>query len=117
MTNYDDLAERAEAGQLTVKPGTIRRGTASAEAGRRALMEATGADTLDAAVSIARGRPRLDAAAPADVTWKVRTTAGLDLEARNAAAAHGISRSQLVRDAVLNYVRALDSDAATSAHN
>lgn len=93
------------------KAGTIRRGTAATEAAQRALIDATGANDLDAAVTIARGRPRLEAAGSADVTWKVRTTAVLDSEVRQIAAAHGITRSQFVRDAVLSYVRTLDVDA------
>ena len=105
MNDYNDLAARAEAGQLPVKPGTIRRGAAAAEAGARALMDATGTTTLAAAVTIARGRPRLDAPVPSEVTWKVRTTAVLDREARQAAEARGMSISQLVRDAVASYVR------------
>lgn len=116
MTDYEDLAARAEAGQLHVKSGTIRRGSAAAASAQRALMEATGADTLDAAVTIARGRPRLDAAASADVTWKVRTTAVLDREVRQIAEAQGMTMSQLVRDAVASYVRTLNSDAASPAH-
>jgi IS5 family transposase len=116
MTNYDELASRAEAGALGYKPSTVQRGSAAAKAAKNALMEAAGADTLEAAVKIARGRPRLDAAAAAEVTWKVRTTALLDHEAREAAAAHGISMSQLVRDAVLSYVRTLDSEAAPQNH-
>jgi hypothetical protein len=111
MTDYNDLAARAEAGQLAVKPGTVRRGSAAAESAQRALIEATGADTLDAALSIARGRPRLDAPAPEGVTWKVRTTADFDREVRQFAEAQGVSMSKLVRDAVAGYVRTLDSGA------
>ena len=43
--NYDELAARAERGELPVVPGTERRGADAADAGRRLLMEATGADT------------------------------------------------------------------------
>lgn len=115
--DYNDLAARAEAGQLHIKPDTIRRGGAAAEAAQRALMEATATDALDAAVTIARGRPRLDAAAAADVTWKVRTTAILDREVRQVAEAQGMTMSQLVREAVASYVRTLGSETASAAHH
>lgn len=107
MTNYDELSAMAEAGELQVKPGTTLSGDAAAEYGRQALMDATGAATVDEAVTIALGRPRLEAAeSPAPVTWKVRTTAGLDQAAKAAAQERGVSVSQLVRDAVASYVRA-----------
>jgi len=114
MNNYDDLAAQAEAGQLVPKPGTTLRGRAAAQAGQRALMNATGADTVAAATAIALGRPRLTAAAPSGVTWKVRTTPDLDGEARNAAAAQGISISQLIRDAVAAHVQDLNVNEAVS---
>ena len=34
-TNYDKLAERAERGELSVKPGTVRRGPKAAEEAQR----------------------------------------------------------------------------------
>jgi hypothetical protein len=107
VTNYDELSAMAEAGKLQVKPGTTLSGDAAAEYGRQTLMDATGAGTVDEAVTIALGRPRLEAAeAPAPVTWKVRATAGLNQAAKEAARERGVSVSQLVRDAVANYVRA-----------
>lgn len=116
MNNYDDLAAQAEAGLLLPKPGTALRGKAAAEAGQRALMEATGTDTVADATAVALGRPRLDAATPSGVTWKVRTTPDLDREARNAAAAQGVSISQLVRDAVSAHVSGLDLNKAVAKH-
>lgn len=58
-TDYDDLAERAERGELTIKPGTIRRGVAAAAEAQRLLMDASGTDTLDDMNRIARGGPSL----------------------------------------------------------
>lgn len=46
-TNYDELAVRAERGYLTVKPGTVRRGTKAAADAQRLVMEATGATNAD----------------------------------------------------------------------
>lgn len=113
MTDYDELARRAEAGELTPKGNTLR-GSAAAENAQRMLMEATGTDTLDAAVTIARGRPRLDTVTPPDVTWRVRATPVLNDQARAVAASRGISLSQLIRDAVLNSVQTSLSDPASS---
>jgi hypothetical protein len=59
MTDYDELAARAERGELTPIPGTARRGSTAQDASRADLMAATGADTLDQAVAIAIGRPPL----------------------------------------------------------
>lgn len=106
MAQYDDLAARAEAGQLPAKASTARRGNAAAEAARAALIEATGADSLEAAVTIARGRPRLDADAPEGVTWKVRATKSLDRETRMLAKSQEVFFFQLVRDATASYVLA-----------
>ncbi|MGL4340600.1 MAG: ribbon-helix-helix protein, CopG family, partial [Rhodoglobus sp.] len=93
MTDYDELARQAEAGKLIPK-GNALRGSDAAAHGRQLLMDATGADSLAAAVTMARGRPRLDAPVSADITWKVRTTAVLDREVRQVAAARGVSMSQ-----------------------
>lgn len=106
MTNYDELAAQAAAGQLAPKQGSVQRGSAAADSGRRLLMDATGAETVDEAVKIARGRRRLDAPAPDEVTWRVRTTGALDREVRHLADVRGQTISQVVRDAVANYVRA-----------
>jgi len=54
---YDELAARAERGELAVKPGTIRRGADAAADAQRALMEATGATSLKEATKLAIGRP------------------------------------------------------------
>lgn len=57
----DELAARAERGQLIVKPGTIRRGAVAAAEARSALMAATGAATPQEAVQLAMGRPPVGA--------------------------------------------------------
>lgn len=49
--NYDELAARAERGDLTVKPGTVRQGTDAAAEAQRLLMEATGAKSADALIA------------------------------------------------------------------
>jgi hypothetical protein len=46
-------------GEMTVIEGTKRVGADAVEAGRLALLEATGASSLEEATRIALGRPRL----------------------------------------------------------
>ncbi len=61
-TRYEDLAERAERGELTVKPGGVSlQGAAAAAEARRALMDATGATNIEDVTSAALGRPTADA--------------------------------------------------------
>lgn len=60
-TNYDDLAARAERGELTVKPGTVRRGSEAVAEAQRNLIEATGATSLDELTRITLGRPSVGA--------------------------------------------------------
>lgn len=63
-TKDEELASRAERGELAVKSGTVRRGDAAAHGEiQRLLMEATGASTVDEATKIAVGRPRVGATA------------------------------------------------------
>jgi len=56
---YEELAARAERGELTVKPGTVRRGEGAREDVMKALLNATGASTPPDAVRLAVGRPTL----------------------------------------------------------
>ncbi|RGE21584.1 hypothetical protein [Leucobacter sp. wl10] len=46
-TDHDELAARAERGDLTVKPGTVRRGAEGTAEAQRLLTEATGATNAD----------------------------------------------------------------------
>lgn len=40
-TDYDELAARAERGELTAKPGTVHRGAKAAAEAQRLLLDAT----------------------------------------------------------------------------
>ena len=103
--NYDwnALAHRAEAGQLTPLEGTAKHGEEAALSGRGALLAATGADTMEAAKRIALGRPRLSA--EENVTWKIRASSQLDGIVDELAKREGRTRSALIRDAVAEYAR------------
>lgn len=56
-TNYNELAARAERGELAVKPGTVRRGAAASEQAQRRLMQATGTASAAEMARVALGRP------------------------------------------------------------
>lgn len=58
-TDYNALANQAERGVLTVKPGTVRRGPDSRAESQRLLMAATDASTVEEVARVAVGRPRL----------------------------------------------------------
>jgi hypothetical protein len=77
MADFDELAEKAERGQWSVVPGTVRHGPAPAEAGRKAMLEPTGAADLAEATRIALGRPRLDTQHGPSPVWRGRATENL----------------------------------------
>lgn len=103
MSEYDDLADRAERGELTIRPETVRRGRAAADHGRQALMAATGQSTVEDATRVALGRPRLGSEGPSPV-WRVRASVGLDAQVRALAAERHVTMSQVVREAVAAYL-------------
>ena len=107
-TAYDDLAARAEAGDLQPVPGSIRRGSAAAGSGRAALLAATGAATVEDATRMAVGRPRLGEDRRPSAVWKVRAPADLNDVVAAHLLSHGVTLSALVRDAVSEYVHTHD---------
>jgi hypothetical protein len=58
MSDYDDLAARAERGELTPIPGTIKQGQEAIDETRRLLMEVTGTATRARSPSVARHSAR-----------------------------------------------------------
>ncbi len=51
---------RAERGELALIPGTQRRSRAARTEAQAMSMDATGTDSLTAAIAVALGRPRLN---------------------------------------------------------
>lgn len=96
MTDYDDLADR---GQLAPVSGTTLRSAAAADAARDALLAATGAESLEHAVTIARGRPRLDAEEATGPMGKVRATKPLDQKISQLAQRRSVSKPQILHEA------------------
>jgi len=77
-------------------------GSEAAEEGQRLLMIVTQTQTVEQAVKVALGRPRLDASGIGPM-WKVRTTHALDAKVRLLATHSGNSRSEIIRKAVAAY--------------
>lgn len=104
-TDYDELAERAERGDFTVKPGTVRHGWGAASEARRLLMDATGATSIDELTNIALGRPSVAKGGASPV---VRARVPQELKDRVAAIAKREHRneSDVVREALAAYVQA-----------
>lgn len=106
MSSYDDdLAARAERGELHVKPGGINlRGDAAANEARRLLMEATGATTPEEVVQIAVGRP--PAGTKRGPSPVIRVRVPQSLKDRVAALAEREQRKEpdIVRDALAAYL-------------
>ena len=104
--DYEELAARAERGELKVKPGTVRRGPEAAAEAQRKLNEATAAASLDELTRIVLGRPRVGARAGASPVVRARVPQVLkDRVAAQAKREHR-KESDVVRDAVAAYVEA-----------
>lgn len=102
--SYDDLAARAEQGELRVKPGTVRKGREAAIEAQRLLLDATGATSPEELTRIALGRPAVgEKSGPSPV---VRARVPQALKDRVAAIAEHEDRpeSEIVRDALAAYV-------------
>ena len=106
MSDYDELARRAEAGELTVKPGTARRGPAATEAAAAALLETTGTTSLEDATRVAVGRPSLSHEGQGrSPVVRARVPQALKERVQQLAAAQHRKESEIVRDALAAYVQ------------
>ena len=103
-TNYDDLAARAERGELTVKPGTVLRGADAADEARRSLMDATGAADLDELTHIVLGRPSVGTSSGASPVVRARVPQALKDRVAAVAKREHRKESDVVRDALAAYV-------------
>lgn len=102
--SYNDLADAAERGELAPIPGTRLTGAAAAEAGRAALMEATGAATIEDASRLALGRPRLGDERGPSRQFRVRTTDEMYTAVERVADSDGRRVSEVVREAIAEYL-------------
>jgi len=99
---YATLADRLHAPNADHGTAPIVRGEAAAAEGQRLLMLATETNNIDDAIKVALGRPRLDSGAPGPL-WKVRATKALDQKVRLIAERTGVTRSEVIRNAVAAY--------------
>lgn len=102
--NYDELAARAERGELRIKPGTVRRGAAAASEAQRLLMEATGASSIEEMTRVALGRPGLGAPGGASPVVRARVPESLKKAVAAIAARDHRHESDIVREALAAYV-------------
>lgn len=105
MAKHDDLAARAERGELKVKPGTVRRGAVARSAARDSLMEATGADTVSEAMRLGVGRPRVGSKTGQSPVVRARVPQELKDGVAELAEREQVRESEIVRDAVAAYVK------------
>jgi len=103
-SNYDRLAERAERSDLTVKPGTERRGAAAADEAQRLLRQATGAASADELRRIVLGRPSLGTNGGASPVLRARVPQALKDRVAEIAAREDRKESDVMRDALADYV-------------
>lgn len=103
MDKYEELASRAEHGELAVKPGTIRHGEDAASTAREALMDATGTDTVEEATRIAVGRPALGREGRSPVV-RARVPQALKDQVQQIADHQHRKESEIVREALADYV-------------
>lgn len=102
-TNYDELAARAERGELKVKPGTVRRGSEAAAEARRSLTNATGATSLEEITRITVGRPSIGARSGASPVVRARVTQELKDRIVELAEREHRNESDVLRDALETY--------------
>lgn len=111
--DYETLATAAEAGELRSKPGTRRTGQEAVEASRAALLQASGATTIDQASQLTLGRPRLgserEATGPSRAI-NVRVNERLYAALTQAAEQRGTNLSTLVRQALIDHVARHDAE-------
>ena len=113
-TNYEEMAARAERGELRVIPGTVRRGEDAAGEARRALMAAAGVSTVEDLTRMTVGRPSVGASE--GVSPVVRARVSEHLKSLVAAVAQEQHRreSDIVRDALAAYVTAHAGNTSAS---
>ncbi|GAA1678253.1 hypothetical protein GCM10010977_29860 [Citricoccus zhacaiensis] len=101
---YEELAGRAARGDLTVKPGTIRRGEDARPDARHALVEATGAASPQEAVRLAVGRPPAGTKRGPSPVVRARVPQALKDRVHALAEREQRDESDIVREAVAAYL-------------
>ena len=102
---YEERERQYESGEIRPdsQSGPVLHGAAAVEAGQRHLMWATETDNIEDAVAVALGRPRLEAV-PNEI-MRVRVPQRLMAEVRSFAKKRNTTVSQVVREAMGEYVQ------------
>lgn len=104
---YETLADRAEHGELAAVPGATRRGTAESRAEvARLLMEATGTHDVQEAIRIGAGRPKVGSGTGPSPVVRARVPEQLKASVAALAAREHVKESDVVREALAEYVSA-----------
>ena len=102
---YDELAARAERGELAIKKGTARRGPAATAETQHLLMEATGTASLEDMTQVALGRPSLSAPGGSSPVVRARVPEALKKAVAAIADQEHRKESDIVREALAAYVQ------------
>ncbi|WP_199700480.1 ribbon-helix-helix protein, CopG family [Galactobacter valiniphilus] len=98
------LADAAERGELTVKPGTVKRGSASRQEMQALLMEATGTASVEEMARLALGRPRAGSAAGESPVIRARVPQEIKNAFAVLAQREERNEADLVREALAEYL-------------
>lgn len=102
---YEQLADRAERGELRVKPGTARGGSEASRAEvARMLMEATETTDSQEAVTVAMGRPRAGMGTGPSPVVRARVPEALKESLTALAKREQRKESEVVREALAAYI-------------
>jgi hypothetical protein len=102
---FAEFAEMAERGELVGVPGTLKRGEDAAAEGRRLLLEMTGAATVEDAIRVGAGRPRLGEQVGPSPTIRARVPWALKAEVEALARKQNRRESEIIREAIAAYLK------------
>lgn len=103
-TNYDELAARAERGELKVVPGTERHGAEAMQQAREELLAASGATSPEEFIRMAMGRPPVGENRGPSPVVRARVPQALKDQVIELAKTQHRAESDIVRDALAAYV-------------
>lgn len=104
-TDYEALALRAERGELDPIKRTELHGADAAAAGRAMLINATGADSIEDAISMTLGRPRVGEERGVSPTIRARVPRALKESLAALAKQDQRPESDIIREAVAQYIQ------------
>lgn len=103
-TNYEELAARAERGELKPKKGTAKYGQEAVNAARSQLLAASGAQSVEEFTRMALGRPAVGEKRGPSPVVRARVPQALKDRVSALAETEHRAESDIVRDALAAYV-------------